>query len=351
MPAPPARGTDGNPLSAGSAPALDGPVLVAPDAFKGTFSAACVTEAVVAGLTAAGVESDPCPLADGGEGTADVLLRARGGEFVTAPACDPIGRRLDARFALLGDGATAVVEVAAASGLALLRDDERDALAASSRGTGELVLAALDAGARTVLIAAGGSASTDGGLGAIEAIRAGGGLRGAGIEVLCDTDEPFELAASVFSPQKGADEESVQLLERRLGDLARTLPKDPRGLARTGAAGGLAGGLWAAFDAALHSGAAYVLDLARVPGRVRASRLVISGEGCLDTQSLSGKLVGRLARVCASIGRPFAVIAGRVELEPHTRRAAGIAGACEAATLAQIERAARALASEAARGA
>ncbi|HEX5225207.1 MAG TPA: glycerate kinase, partial [Solirubrobacteraceae bacterium] len=250
---------------------------------------------------------------------------------------DPLGRTIEAAFALLADGSTAVVEVAAASGLGLVSEQERDALAASTRGTGELVLAALQAGARTVLVAAGGSASTDGGRGAIEVIRDGGGLRGARLEVLCDTDEPFERAATVFAPQKGADARSVAQLDRRLEGLAHELPRDPRGRPRTGAAGGLAGGLWAAFDAALSSGAERVLTAVDAPARLAASRWVISGEGCLDSQSLHGKLVGRLARLCAEIPRPLAVIAGRVELDEQELAGASISRASEARTLAAIE--------------
>ena len=321
-------------------------VLVAPDAFKGTFSAAAVTEAIVAGLGRAGVDGDPCPLADGGEGTAEVLLGAVGGERVGVTVADALGRPVETTFSLLGDGSSAVVEVAAASGLALLTEQERDPLAASTRGTGELVLAAVAAGARTVLVAAGGSASTDGGLGAIEALEAGGGLRGARLEVLCDTDEPFERAAAVFAPQKGADAEAVALLERRLGDLAGTLPRDPRGLPRAGAAGGLAGGLWAVFDAPLRSGADHVLEAVEAQSRARASSCVVTGEGRLDEQSLGGKLVGRLALLCAALPRPLTVIAGRVELDQRALRAAGIACATEAPTLTEIERAAQAWGSQ-----
>jgi glycerate 2-kinase len=314
-------------------------VLVAPDSFKGTFPAVAIASAMVAGLASVGVASDACPLADGGEGTADALLSAFGGEIVKARVTDSLGRPIEAAFAVLGDGATAVVEVAAASGLASLSPGELDAAQASTRGTGELVLAAVDAGASLVMVAAGGSATTDGGIGAIEAILDHGGLRGTRLEVLCDTEEPFERAPRVFSPQKGADPEVVAFLEHRLSELAVTLPKDPRGLWRSGAAGGLAGGLWAVFDASLSSGADRVLLAAGVPERVAASCSVLSGEGRLDAQSLRGKLVGSLAALCARIKRPFAVIAGRLELDERERLAAGISGAREARTLPEIERA------------
>ena len=146
----------------------------------------------------------------------DVLLERLGGELVTLIASDPLGRPVEASFALVAGGDTALVEVAQASGLALVAPAERDAEAASSAGTGELVAAAIGAGARRVLVAAGGSATTDGGLGALGAIEAAGGLRGARIVVLCDVRTPFELAAATFAPQKGADGAAVKRLERRL---------------------------------------------------------------------------------------------------------------------------------------
>ena len=154
------------------------PVLVAPDSFKGTFRASEVAAAIGRGLERAGlVPPDLCPVADGGEGTTDALLPALGGETAAAPAHDPLGREMQAGFALLEDGGTALVEAASASGLGLVAEDERDAEAASTYGTGELICAAVDAGAAVVLVAVGGSATTDGGAGALEAIEAHGGLR------------------------------------------------------------------------------------------------------------------------------------------------------------------------------
>ena len=190
-------------------------VLLAPDSFKGTFSASEVAAAMARGVREAGGEADLCPVADGGEGTLEVLLAAGGGERIGAGAHDPLGRPLRAAFGLLAGGETAVVEVAAASGLPLVAPVERDAERADSIGTGELIVAAIEAGARTLLIAAGGSATTDGGRGAIEAIRAGAEgagarivgdrIEGVELEVLCDVGARFEDAARVFAPQKGAD--------------------------------------------------------------------------------------------------------------------------------------------------
>ncbi|HEY5147501.1 MAG TPA: glycerate kinase, partial [Polyangiaceae bacterium] len=161
----------------------DRPILVAPDSFKGTMAATTVAAAIGRGLARAGRRADLAPVADGGEGTMDVLLDALGGELVAVVAHDALGREIEARFALLGDGRTAVVEVAAASGLTLIAEAKRDAEAASSAGTGELMAAAVACGARQILVAAGGSATTDGGRGAIEAV---GDLSGAKLTVLCD---------------------------------------------------------------------------------------------------------------------------------------------------------------------
>src|ERR671914_2471044 len=202
-------------------PVSERPVLVAPDSFKGTFSAPQVAGAIGRGLERAGLmPPDLCPVADGGEGTLDALLPALGGELVAAPAHDPLGREIRGAFALVEDGGTAIVETATASGLALLAEHERDAWAASSYGTGELIAAAAAAGAQVIVVAVGGSATMDGGAGALEAIEDAGGLGGARLVVLCDVRRPFEDAPKVFGPQKGADPAMVKRLERRVGDPA-----------------------------------------------------------------------------------------------------------------------------------
>jgi len=257
---------------------------------------------------------------------------------------DPLGRPIEARFALLGDGKSAAVEVAAASGLGLVEPAERDPESASSAGTGELIAAAIEAGASRVLVAAGDSATTDGGLGAIDALEAAGGTRGGRLEVLCDTTVPFEHAAEVFAPQKGASPEQVHRLGERLVALAAALPRDPRGRAMTGAAGGLSGGLWAAFGARLVPGAAYVLGLLGFDRLLEEADAVITGEGRLDSQSFQGKLVGELARRCRAAGVPLYAIAGEVALEPARVAGRGIADAREAGTPPGIEKAASALA-------
>src|SRR5262245_41333257 len=162
-------------------------ILVAPDSFKGTFAAPAVAAAIGRGLERAGYPPpDLCPVADGGEGTMAALLTTLGGTTAGAEVSDPLGRPVRAGVALIEDGGTASVEGAEASGLGRVREAERDAEAASSRGTGELIVAAVEAGAQVVLVAAGGSATTDGGLGAVEAIADAGGLNGTRLVVLCD---------------------------------------------------------------------------------------------------------------------------------------------------------------------
>jgi glycerate kinase len=262
----------------------------------------------------------------------EILVDALGGETRAAPAHDPLGRPLEARYGLVRDGSTAIVEVAAASGLGLVDERERDPERASSAGTGELIAAAIEGGARRILVAAGGSATTDGGRGAIGALQSAGGTGDAELEVLCDTSVPFERAAEVFAPQKGASPEQVDRLTSRLVAEAGALARDPRGRAMTGAAGGLSGGLWATFGAHLVPGAVFVLGVLGFDDRLERADAVITGEGQLDAQSLEGKLVGQLARRCREAGLPLHVITGsnRLDAAEATRR--GIASVSEAGT-------------------
>ncbi|HEV7943085.1 MAG TPA: glycerate kinase [Solirubrobacteraceae bacterium] len=317
--------------------------LVAPDSFKGTFAAPLVAQALAEGLRDAGCASDVCPLGDGGEGTLDVLVAALGGSLVRVPARDPLGRTIEATFALLADGRTAVVETAAASGLHLVDETQRDAETASSAGTGELIAAAARAGAQRILVAVGGSATTDGGMGAIEAIRAGGGLGGATLEVLCDTRMPFERAAAVFSPQKGADADAVARLGARLEQIAAALPRDPRGLPMSGCAGGLSGGLWAAFGAWLRSGADVVLDAVSFDRRAAAAGHVVTGEGRIDSQSLDGKLISVVTRRAIAVRAPVHAVVGQLEVEAGALASLGLASVVQASALAAIRDAAHSL--------
>lgn len=288
-------------------------ILVAPDSFKGTFTARQVARAIGSGLQAAGREVDLCPVADGGEGTIDALAVTLGAREQTLLVSDPLGRRVTASFAL-GD-AIAVIETAAASGLGRVDESERDPLAASTAGTGELIAAAVGAGARIIYLGVGGSATTDGGAGAIGAIQDAGGLQGAELVVLCDVRTAFEDAARVFAPQKGADPDQVRQLTTRLHTLGRRWPRDPRGMPMTGAAGGLSGGLWAVLGARLVPGAGFVLDALGFDARMRAARAVVTGEGRLDGQSLTGKIVSEVAIRARQAGVPCHAIVGADELD------------------------------------
>jgi glycerate 2-kinase len=323
-------------------PGIPTTILVAPDSFKGTLTAAEVADAIGRGLESAGRPVDLCPIADGGEGTLDALLDAVGGELRTVSVSDPLGRPIEAAFAL-GDG-VAIVETAAASGLGLVDPSERDPMQASTFGTGQQIVAAIEAGAGLVYLGVGGSATTDGGAGAIRAIQEGGGLRGARIVVLTDVRTPFEHAARVFAPQKGADEDQVKRLTKRLGDQARKLTRDPRGRPMTGAAGGLSGGLWAEFGAELVPGAQFVLDAVDFDRRMRAARAVVTGEGKLDQQSLAGKVVCEVSTRARQAGVPCHAIVGTRELDSFGARVLDLQAVFEASTPRQISAAARRLA-------
>jgi len=332
-------------------PVPERPVLVAPDSFKGTFSAPRVAAAIGRGLERAGLmPPDLCPVADGGEGTLDALLPQLGGELIAVEVQDPLGREIRAGFGLVEDGGTAIVEMASASGLGLVAEDERDAWAASTCGTGQLIAAAAEAGAQVILVAVGGSATTDGGAGALEAIADHGGLRGARIVVLTDVRTVFEDAPKVFGPQKGADPDMVEKLRERLAQLAATLPRDPRGVPMTGAAGGLSGGLWAAHGAVLEPGAPFVLDALDFDERMRASRAVVTGEGKLDEQTLEGKLVGEIGTRARQAGVPLHAIVGTDALDPFGKRIIDLQRTLEATTLEELEAAGETLGRELAEG-
>lgn len=326
------------------------PVLVAPDSFKGTFDAATVAAALARGIERAGLPAERCPVADGGEGTLALLVEALGGAIATASAHGPLGEPLTARYGLLGDGRTAVIEVAQVAGLGLVDPAERDAEAASTRGVGELIVAAADAGVGTALVAAGGSATSDGGAGALGAIEAAGGIGEVELIVLCDVSTPFEDAARVFGPQKGADRAAVLRLTRRLHALADTLPRDPRGGPMSGAAGGLAGGLWAALGAKLVGGAAFVLGALAFDERVDRARAVVVGEGALDEQTLDGKVIGEIAARCRTAQVPLHAVVGRSQLRAEQARALGLASVRTARDEAEMAAAGEALAKEIAAG-
>lgn len=290
-------------------------VVAAPDKFRGTASAAEAAAAVGRAVQAAGGACDEAPVADGGEGT----LEALGGSVRVTTVRGPLGESVAAEWRMHADG-TAVVEMARASGLTLVGGpDGNDPLRASTAGTGELIAAALDAGARRVMVGAGGSASTDGGLAALTAINPRRRIH-AGIElvVACDVETLFVDAAEVFAPQKGATPAQVALLRRRLERLAQIYVRDyaidVTGLPGSGAAGGLAGGL-AAAGALLVAGFDVVAEALSLGERIAAADLVVTGEGTLDGESFEGKAVGGVVDLAVAAGVPVLVVAGEVVVE------------------------------------
>ena len=288
----------------------DAPVLCCPDKFRGSLTAQEAAAAVALGVERAGRTAVGLPLADGGEGTLDVLCPAAS-DRQSARVTGPLGARTDAEWGVRGD--TAVVEMARASGLALV-GGANDPLRATTIGTGELIRAALDSGMRRVIVAVGGSATVDGGLGALEALEFD--LAGAEVVVACDVSTTFVDAARVFGPQKGADDDAVAELERRLEQLAERYRAargiDVSTLPGSGAAGGLAGGL-AAIGAKLVPGAALVADAVGLGRAVASASLVVTGEGRLDATSLAGKVVGHVLHEAREVGTPAALVVGDAE--------------------------------------
>ena len=269
-------------------------ILVAPDSFKGTYAAADVAENIGVGIEAAGAQAIPMPVADGGEGTLDCLRQPMGLSLVTAECRNPWGFPMMGRYGVSSDG-TAVIEIAEASGITMAHGGPRDPVTADTYGTGMLVVDAVRRGARRVVIAAGGSATTDGGRGAIAAIH-DGGVTPKSLTVLTDVTTRFIDAAKVFGPQKGADPATVELLTQRLNDQAQRNPRDPRTVAGGGAAGGFAGGVWAVFDAQIVPGADFVLDSCGFDEALQEASAVVVGEGRLDSQTKAGKIISAILR-------------------------------------------------------
>ncbi|HET9730615.1 MAG TPA: glycerate kinase [Acidimicrobiia bacterium] len=286
--------------------------VVCPDKFRGTLRADEAAHAMAKGLRRAGFdEIVEIPLADGGEGTLDALLAARGGSRRVSRVTGPLGQPVDAAWGVLPDG-LAVIEMARASGLAIVAG-RNDPLRASSRGTGELIAAARTQGLRRVLVTVGGSASTDGGLAAVEALA--WNLAGLDVTVACDVTTEFDDAARVYGPQKGATDAQIALLTRRLERLAQQYRQrtgvDVTKLEGGGAAGGLAGGL-AAIGARLAPGFDVVADAVGLDVAFEDAALVMTGEGKLDASSLDGKVVGGVLDVAAEVGVPrISVIVGQ----------------------------------------
>ena len=322
-------------------------IIVAPDSFKGNMSAPQACAVIEGGILRAdkGVRVFKIPLADGGEGTARALTEAAGGRFVKTAVTGPLGGRVEAEFGLIKNGRVAALDMASASGIELVSRERLNPLKATSRGTGELIAAALDTGAEELIIGIGGSATNDGGIGMISAlgfkvlddrgrpVGEGGEalariasvdpsgadrrLRELSIKVACDVTNPLlgpKGASAVFGPQKGASPEMVALLEAglaRLGDawIRAGLAKDVE-QPGDGAAGGIGAALRVCFGAVMESGALLVMNYAGFFSRLPEADLVITGEGMTDGQTAGGKLCSVVAREARKAGIPAALISG-----------------------------------------
>jgi glycerate kinase len=278
--------------------------LLSPASLKGVLGADAAAAALARGLRDAGADAVELPVADGGEGTGQVLHAALGGEWRSARVPDPLGRLREASWLLLPDG-RGVVEAASAIGLPLLRPEERDPRRTSSRGLGELVLAALDRGASSLLIALGGSATVDGGAGLLSVV----GRLSVRTHALCDVRTALADAARLFGPQKGASAADVVFLEARLEAMSELRAYSE--LPGSGAAGGLGAAL-ASLGAELVEGAATVLDLVGFDQRGAGCDLVVTGEGTVDETTREGKAPGEVARRASAAGIRCVVFGGVV---------------------------------------
>ncbi len=351
-------------------------IVVALDSFKGSLTAvqACAIVAQAIRSSVLGADVVTKPMADGGEGTASVLMAAAGGQWISRTVMAPLPEMaVEAGFVWLPDNSTALVEMATASGLPLLRPEQRNPLKTTTYGTGQLIQAALDHGANHILLAIGGSATVDGGVGAAmalgwrfltkegEEIGLGGGqlarivkivapvrsvpvrapeetphgvTTNVTVEVLCDVDNPLcgeHGAARVYGPQKGATPKMVEQLDDGLVHLARVvkeqLGRDIACLPGAGAAGGLAAGAVAFMNARLVPGIDAIMSQTRLAEAVAGADWVVTGEGSFDEQSLRGKVVSGVTRIARAAGARIAVCAGQVRLKPGTYRQAGIEAA------------------------
>ncbi len=307
-------------------------IVVAPDKFRGSATASEAAAAIGSAARELGWTVDLAPVSDGGEGFCSVL----GGRLRAVTVRGPLGEPVQSAWFELDGGASAAIEMAMASGLVLAGGEEaNDPMRAGTEGVGELIAAAVKAGIRHLLVGMGGSASTDGGWGALEVLEPRSRLAGVRIEVACDVRTRFVDAAAVFAPQKGATPAQVEMLGRRLERLAQLYQQrygvDVTDLEGAGVAGGLAGGL-AALGATLSSGFEIVADRIDLAARIEGADLVVTGEGLLDAQSFEGKSVGGVTDLAAEFGVPVVVIAGDVDGDHDVdlRTLVGYAGEAEA---------------------
>ena len=336
-------------------------IVVAPDSFKGSVSALEAASAMEQGLHRVFPDAviEKIPMADGGEGTVQSLVDATGGHFQTRRVLAPLENEVDAQFGILSDGETAVIEMASASGLTLVKPHERNPLRTTTYGTGELIHAALEAGCRRLIIGIGGSATNDGGAGMAEALgvrlldtngkqlQRGGGnlsaLRSIDVTnlhpaiaetetvVACDVNNPLtgpDGASHVYGPQKGATPEMIETLDGHLAHfddiLMQTLGKSFNDIPGAGAAGGLGAGLMAFLNAELRLGVDIMIDAVNLKERIKGAIVVFTGEGQLDFQTAFGKTPVGVAKVAKAYGIPVIAIAGGIAEGAEAVHDAGI---------------------------
>ncbi|HZI24966.1 MAG TPA: glycerate kinase, partial [Chryseolinea sp.] len=335
-------------------------VLIVPDKFKGSLDAIKVCEAIEEGLLESGRQPEfkSIPMADGGEGTCDMLTQYSHGKKIKVEALDPFFRKIQGEYGISGDGETAFIEMANVSGLQLLKVEERNALLGTTYGTGQLIAAALDRGVQSIILGVGGSATNDAGIGMGEALGAkfyddtGNQLKPIGqnlksirsidvkslhprikevsVTAICDVSNPFygiQGAAHIFGPQKGASPDVVRFLDDGLVNFAAVVQQQfglDINFPGAGAGGGLGGGAKIFFDIQFESGIEFIMAFIGLDTLVRQSDLIVTGEGKMDEQTLSGKVVKGVADLARKYGKPLIVIAGKNELSPEKTSALGI---------------------------
>lgn len=325
-------------------------ILIAPDSFKDCLSARDVAESLQRGLIDAGIEGnfEIAPMADGGEGTVESVIDATGGEMVRIRVMDPLMREIESFYGITGDGSTAIIEMAAASGLELLKPGERDPWVTTTYGTGQLIRNALEKGCNKILLGIGGSATNDCGAGMAEALGvkftdrkgdscrlSGGylgdvhriwmdglhpGVKGSEILVACDVSNPLtgpRGASHTYGPQKGADNEMVRKLDRNLAQFAELI-REQLGMEidkvpGAGAAGGLGAGLMAFLNGRLMNGFDMIAEAIGLEEKIKQADLVITGEGKMDGQTQFGKTPFGVAQLAFKQGKPVIGVAGTVE--------------------------------------
>ena len=336
-------------------------ILIAPDKFRGSLEAHEVCRAVEEGILLAFPSASviSIPLADGGEGTTQILTEQSKGLYHSVKVYDPLGRNIEASYGLSGDGNIAYIEMASASGLRLLTSEERNPLRTNTYGTGQIILAAIENGVKEIILGIGGSATTDGGIGMAAAVgyrffdqsgneldpigenlkkidkidfqNVDGRLSSILITVACDVTNPLfgsQGAAYVYGPQKGANQKMVEELDLGLRNLTKiaadTFGNDVSNQPGAGAAGGLGAGCLWFLNATLKEGVSIVMEKTNLAEHIQNSDLVITGEGKVDEQTLSGKVVKGLAGLCQKFDVPLAVVCGTLMITPEETRAAGI---------------------------